>query len=73
MVGEVEKSLDANDILSIIPKENVKLDFSNEYLMYRQWKKNRNSKNASIKVFCTEMSINAKDMIAWLRVNKPAD
>lgn len=70
---EVEdKSFDANDILSIIPKENVKLDFSKEHSEYLKWKKGRNGKNASVKVFCIEKSINAKDMIAWLRVNKPA-
>lgn len=68
-----DNSLDANDILSIIPKENVKLDFSKEYSEYRKWKKDRNGKNASIKVFCAEKTINAKDMIAWLRVNKPTD
>ncbi len=73
MVKVEDKSVNANDIFSIIPKENFKLDFSKEYSIYRQWKKDRNGKNASVKVFCIEKSINAKDMIAWLRVNKPAD
>lgn len=61
----------SNDILSIIPKESVKLDFSKEYVEYSQWKKNR--RNPSIREFCAEKSINAKDMIAWLRVNKPSN
>ena len=72
-IGGMEISLNiSNDIFSVIPKERVKLDFSEEYKEYCQWKKTRKSKK-SIKDFCTEKNINAKDMIAWLRVNKPAN
>ena len=62
----------SDDIFSVIPKEKIKLDFSEEYLDYCQWKKNRKIKKG-IKDFCMEKSINAKDIIAWLRVNKPAN
>lgn len=72
-IGGVEISLNiSNDIFSVIPKERVKLDFSEEYKEYCQWKNNRKCKK-SIKDFCIEKSINAKDMIAWLRVNKPSN
>lgn len=70
---EIENLSDtSNDIFSVIPKERVKLDFSEEYKEYCQWKNNRKCKK-SIKDFCIEKSINAKDMIAWLRVNKPSN
>ena len=46
------------------------LDFATEYLQYRQWKKSA-GKKGKLKVFCTDNGISYRDMIAWLRVNKP--
>ena len=46
------------------------LDFVTEYLQYRQWKKSAGEKG-KLKVFCTDNGISYRDMIAWLRVNKP--
>lgn len=46
------------------------LDFTDEYQQYCKWKKTA-GKNSSVKTYCTSKGISSKDMIAWLRVNKP--
>lgn len=46
------------------------LNFSKEWQDYCVWKKTA-GKNDSIRTYCKLKNIPAKDMIAWLRVNKP--
>lgn len=46
------------------------LDFSEEYKLYCKWKKTV-GKNGNVKAFCISHGLTYKDMVAWLRVNKP--
>lgn len=46
------------------------LNFKHEYDDYCQWKKTA-GKNNYLRTYCREKGISVKDMIAWLRVNKP--
>lgn len=51
-------------------QEPKTLNFQKEYEDYCAWKKTA-GKNSSIRAYCMLKKISAKDMIAWLRVNKP--
>lgn len=51
-------------------QEQQKLDFSKEFEDYCLWKKTA-GKKSSIRAYCTAKKLQTKDMIAWLRVNKP--
>lgn len=59
-----------NALVQYERKDNKGLDFTNEYNRYIKWKK-RSGKNGSLKNFCIERNINYKDMIAWIRINRP--
>lgn len=51
-------------------QKQQKLDFSKEYEDYCTWKKNA-GKKSNIRAYCVAKNLSTKDMIAWLRVNKP--
>lgn len=59
-----------NPLVQYERKDKKALDFTKEYNKYIIWKKNVGKKN-SLKTFCTENSLNYKDMTAWLRINRP--
>ena len=59
-----------NPLVQYERKDKKTLDFTNEYNKYIRWKK-KVGKNNSLKTFCTENSLNYKDMTAWLRINRP--
>ena len=51
-------------------QETKKLDFQKEYEDYCVWKRTA-GKNSGIRAYCAEKKLPVKDVLAWLRVNKP--
>lgn len=74
--GAINISITPNDeksfSLSQYKTKEPTLDFSKEYDDYLKWKKNIKSSQRGIADYCKSHNINAKDMIAWVRVYKPS-
>lgn len=67
---ETERNKPDNQLAQYEAQNEEILDFKNEYDDYCQWKKTA-GKNNNIRAYCKVKGISVKDMIAWLRVNKP--
>lgn len=59
-----------NQLKQYKTQETNKLDFQKEYDDYCIWKKTA-GKNSSIRAYCAAKKLPVKDVLAWLRVNKP--
>lgn len=59
-----------NQLKQYKTQETNKLDFQKEYDDYCIWKKTA-GKNSGIRAYCAAKKLPVKDVLAWLRVNKP--
>lgn len=66
----VKEVIQQNQLEQYEKQETKKLDFQKEYEDYCVWKKTA-GKNSGIRVYCAVKKLPVKDVIAWLRVNKP--
>lgn len=78
MLKKKNKKIDSSNSGVEIPAEYIHpqysqvLDFTVEYNNFLRWRTTCGEPYPSLKLFCDQNNIKYKDMVAWVKVNKPS-